>query len=199
MSLFLCVLLHEYGHSLTARRYGIGTQDILLTPIGGIARLNHIPEKPIQEFVVAIAGPLVNVVIALLVAPFLFGVLGGLVEIEEESLSFIASPHGYLTGLFVANIALFVFNLIPAFPMDGGRILRAILAHFFGRLKGTRIAMWIGTIFSIAFVFIGVYFEQYSLIFIGIFISIMARMELRSIVKSSERQAAYNQIHQDNF
>jgi Zn-dependent protease/CBS domain-containing protein len=135
-SVFLCVLLHEFGHAFAARRYGIRTPDITLLPIGGIARLERMPEKPSEELVVAIAGPLVNVAIALLLLPFTSGLFQPDM-IEETSV-------GLLPKLFTTNIMLVAFNMIPAFPMDGGRVLRAFLAMRMDYARATRLAAGIG-------------------------------------------------------
>jgi Zn-dependent protease len=200
ISLFSCVLLHEYGHALTARKYGIHTQDIILTPIGGIARLERMPEKPFQEFVVAIAGPLVNVVIAgllLLLAFALFqnerwelfkwflsnqlDVFGDTANETETVIEDVGiDPSGmlfYLPVLLATNIALVVFNLIPAFPMDGGRIVRALLAMRIGRVKATRIAALVGQLFAVLFVVFGLYNNAWSLTLIGFFVFVTARSE----------------------
>jgi stage IV sporulation protein FB len=138
---FLCVLLHEFGHALAARRYGIRTPDITLLPIGGVARLERMPEKPSQELVVAIAGPLVNVGIALLLFPFVRG------DLQPDA---IHEVHvGLLRNLFLTNVVLVLFNMIPAFPMDGGRVLRAFLAMRMDYARATTIAATIGQ--SLAF------------------------------------------------
>jgi stage IV sporulation protein FB len=141
---FCCVLLHEFGHALAARRYGINTPDITLLPIGGLARLDRMPEKPSEELVVAIAGPLVNVVIAGLLAPFVPFVMMSRPDVLEHF------AFGLIPQLFFANCILVVFNLIPAFPMDGGRILRAFLAMRMDYARATNIAATIGQ--TLAFV-----------------------------------------------
>jgi Zn-dependent protease len=198
IALFTCVLLHEYGHSLTARRYGVQTQDIILTPIGGIARLERMPEKPVQEFLVALAGPMVNVVIALL----LFGLGWALFRDErweifkwfmeqqlnlsnsEETVDVISESGIETTGLLfylpilvATNIALVVFNLIPAFPMDGGRIFRALLAMRIGRVRATKVAAIVGQVIAVLFIGIGLYYGPFTLALIGLFVFTTARTE----------------------
>ena len=156
VALFVCVLLHEFGHALSARYYGVQTRDITILPIGGVARLDNLPEKPFQEFVVALAGPAVNVVIYALLAIFLyftysvqfsFGELLG-----DDSNELITDPIlGFLVTLMQANLMLVVFNMIPAFPMDGGRVLRALLSMPFGRLQATKVAAFLGQLIAIGF------------------------------------------------
>lgn len=153
LSVFACVTLHEYGHALTAKRYGILTQDIILSPIGGVARLNGLPEKPKQELFVAIAGPMVNVVIVilLLIIVFLF-YPGDSFDPNFEAISKANFVENYIFVIQYINISLVVFNMIPAFPMDGGRVLRSLLAMKYGRLKATKVAAFIGQ--AIAAIFI---------------------------------------------
>ncbi|MBK7345234.1 MAG: site-2 protease family protein [Saprospiraceae bacterium] len=121
LSLFACVVLHEFGHALTAKRYGIDTRDIILSPIGGVARLNKIPEKPIQEFLVALAGPAVNVIIALILGIIAWIALPQGIEIQGESETAVFWIGNFVPLLFWMNLYLVLFNMIPAFPMDGGR------------------------------------------------------------------------------
>jgi Zn-dependent protease len=165
--IFACVVLHEFGHILMARRFGIETPDVILLPIGGVARISRMPEKPTQELAVALAGPAVNIAIAFL----LFLVLG---TIESESLAHIDDPRvSLLARLAGVNIFLVLFNLIPAFPMDGGRVLHAVLAMKFGNAKATQLAPSLGQVLAFALGFLGL-FGNPLLIFIAIFVYIAA-------------------------
>ncbi len=159
LSVFGCVLLHELGHSLSARRYGIGTEDITLLPIGGLARLQYMPRKPIQELVIALMGPAVNVVIAivLLLVHFLF--FGGFDEMTFPG-NFGVNP--FVTGLLFINILLVAFNMIPAFPMDGGRVLRALLSFRLSYVNATKIASIVGKFAAICFVAYGFFRPEIS-------------------------------------
>jgi Zn-dependent protease/CBS domain-containing protein len=169
--LFACVLLHEFGHVFAARRYGVQTPDITLLPIGGVARLERIPEKPAEELVVALAGPAVNVVIA----ASLFLVLGGFPSMDDGAQ--VQNPGvGMLERLAWVNITLVVFNLIPAFPMDGGRVLRALLAARLGYARGTRIAAGVGQAVAFALGLLGL-FGNPLLIFIALFVYMGAAAE----------------------
>jgi Zn-dependent protease len=169
--LFACVLLHEFGHAFAARAFGIRTPDITLYAIGGVARLNRIPDKPWQELIVAIAGPLVNVVIA---AILIFGihVTAGLQQIEH-----LESPRiEMLAKVASVNVMLVLFNLIPAFPMDGGRVLRALLAMVMPYTQATQIAARIGQGLAVVFAVFG-FLGNPILIFIAIFIFVGAQQE----------------------
>jgi Zn-dependent protease/predicted transcriptional regulator len=162
---FLCVVLHEFGHAFAARRYGIRTPDITLLPIGGVARLERMPDKPSQEVVVAIAGPLVNVVIvAVLESAALL--LTGQPDINPMQL-----PGQNLLGRLIGvNIMLVVFNMIPAFPMDGGRVLRALLAMKMPYARATNLAATIGQGFAFLIGFAGLLTGQLLLIVLGVFL-----------------------------
>ena len=169
--LFLCVLLHEFGHIFTARGFGVRTPDVILLPIGGVARLERIPEKPSEEFLIAIAGPAVNVVIAMLLI-----VIGG-ANLSAGHLSMLESTNvSMIDRLAAVNLFLALFNLIPAFPMDGGRVLRALLAARFGHVRATEIAAMIGQWVAFVLGFLGL-FGNPLLIFIAIFVYLAASAE----------------------
>lgn len=169
--LFLCVLLHEFGHIFAARRYGVKTPEVTLWPFGGIARLERIPEKPSEELVVALAGPAVNVVIAAVLLLFLGGNVG------VEHIESIENPQvSLLAKLAAANVFLVVFNLIPAFPMDGGRVLRALLAMRMSHAQATQTAASIGQGLAIGLGVLGI-FGNPMLIIIAVFVFLAASGE----------------------
>ena len=171
LALFGCVLLHEFGHALAARGFGIRTPVITLLPIGGVARLQRMPDNPWQELVVAIAGPLVNVVIAAV----LIYLLGQ--HTEMEHLERLNQPGvALLAKLTSVNIGLVLFNLIPAFPMDGGRVLRALLALALPYSRATQIAAWVGQALAFGLGIVGL-FTNPMLIFIAFFIFLGAQQE----------------------
>jgi Zn-dependent protease/predicted transcriptional regulator len=171
LAIFGCVLLHELGHALAARRFGIHTRDITLLPIGGVARLERMPDKPLQELWVAIAGPLVNVAIA--AALFIGLTLGNHWTPFNE---ITVTGGSFIERLLLINVTLVVFNLIPAFPMDGGRVLRAILALTMDYTVATQIAATIGQAIALVFGFVG-FFVNPILILIAVFIWIGAAQE----------------------
>jgi len=169
--LFVCVVLHEYGHALAARRYGIQTQDITLLPIGGVARLERMPEKPSQELVVAAAGPMVNLAIAV--------VLGVVMLLAGTTMPWTGLGWGnesFIEQLFTVNVVLILFNLIPAFPMDGGRILRALLATKLDYARATQYAARLGQGIAIVFGIAG-FFINPVLVLTAIFIFVGAQGE----------------------
>jgi stage IV sporulation protein FB len=169
--LFVCVLAHEFGHIFTARAFGVSTPDVTLLPIGGVARLERIPEKPYEEFLVAIAGPAVNVVIALALVA-----LAG-ARLDHQHLALVESARiSMIDRLAAVNLFLALFNMIPAFPMDGGRVLRALLATRLGFVRATEIAAAIGQGVAFALGFIGL-FTSPMLIFIAIFVYLAASGE----------------------
>jgi Zn-dependent protease len=182
LAIFFCVVLHEFGHALAARRYGIQTRDITLLPIGGVARLERMPERPLQELVVALAGPAVNVVIA---AGLIVLLLVGGQWIPTTELNIVDSH--FFQRLAVLNIFLVVFNMIPAFPMDGGRVLRALLALRFDRLRATRIAAGLGQALALVFGFVGLLGNPF-LIFIAFFVWIGASAETSQLQLSHSLQ-----------
>ncbi|WP_026379918.1 site-2 protease family protein [Afifella pfennigii] len=175
LAIFACVVAHEFGHALVARRYGIKTPDITLLPIGGLARLERMPEKPGEEILVALAGPAVNIVFAFILIVFLGAAVDpqALAELEDPSVSFLAR-------LAAVNLFIAIFNLIPAFPMDGGRVLRAILATRMNRVKATETAARIGQALAFGFGFLGL-FGNPILLFIAIFIYLAATAEAQSV------------------
>lgn len=173
--LFVCVTLHEYGHALTARRYGIRTQYITLLPIGGIAMLEAMPTNPKHEIVVALAGPAVNVVIA----AFLFFLLETL-DNQGSIIDLMPGSGSVLSTLLSANLILAVFNMLPAFPMDGGRVLRAVLSLKYERVKATRITARVARGLALLLGFLGLTGNPF-LILIGIFVWIGAGAEAKAV------------------
>ncbi|MCX2720763.1 site-2 protease family protein [Lentiprolixibacter aurantiacus] len=183
--LFLCVVLHELGHALTARKFNIGTRKITLLPIGGVASLEKMPEKPRQELLVALAGPAVNVVIALLL--LLVVPLGTYLSMEADKLETLLTTPNFSTLLFyllIANIMLVAFNMIPAFPMDGGRVLRALLAFKMNRARATEIAATLGQTLAVVFFILGLFFNPF-LVLIALFIFIGAYGENQMVKQTT--------------
>jgi len=172
VAVFACVVLRELGHALVARTYGITTPDITLLPIGGLARLSRIPDNPVEEIAIAVAGPLVNVIIAIALIVLFHG------HFDRAVLAALEDPHpAFVVRLVTVNVILVVFNLIPAFPMDGGRVLRALLAFRLGRRRATQLAARIGQALAFAFGFFGLISADAILVFIAIFIYLAAAGE----------------------
>lgn len=175
--LFACVVFHEFGHALTARRYGIKTRQITLLPIGGVASLEDLPEDPKEELLVAVAGPAVNVVIALIL--YLFVPVEQFINLTPEELQEALgtiNASNFFFFLLSANIILVLFNIIPAFPMDGGRVLRALLSMKLDRVRATQIAALLGQGVAFMFFFIGLFYNP-ILILIAIFVFFGAQGE----------------------
>jgi len=173
--LFACVLAHEFGHIFTARAFGVPTPDVTLLPIGGVARLARIPEAPSQELLIAIAGPLVNVAIAILLI-----LLAG-AHLDPRELAQVDSTRiSLIDRLAEVNLFLTVFNMIPAFPMDGGRVLRALLAIKLGHVRATEVAAAIGQLVAFGLGFLGL-FGNPLLIFIAVFVYLAASSEAHMV------------------
>lgn len=181
LAIFGCVVLHEYGHALTARQFGIPTRDITLLPIGGVARLERMPRSPLQELAIAVAGPAVNVVIAagLFVALALPPVVAALP----------VAVASFLTQLAWVNVALVVFNMLPAFPMDGGRVLRAVLAMVLPYAAATRAAAGVGQVAAIGLALLGLFSGNFVLVLLAGFVFLAARGEVM-MVRQQDRAAS---------
>lgn len=184
LAVFVCITLHEFGHALVAGRFGIEAKEIVLLPIGGIASIEKFPDNPRQELAISIAGPLVNLAIAGLLGLF----IPGTPLIKNDPGMSIMHGHDFIYNLRIVNISLAVFNLIPAFPMDGGRILRALLGFKLNYIQATTVAATVGKIIAILFIVSGIILINPLLPAIGIFIIFSAGVEeyylrLKSLVK----------------
>ena len=185
-AVFGCVALHEFGHALAAMIYGIRTRDITLYPIGGVARLENMPERPWPEIVVALAGPAVNVAIAIGIAALM----------ALDGLSVLAGLHGgpgleaFWARLLVANVVLVAFNLIPAFPMDGGRVLRAVVSWFTDRLTATEVASAVGAVIAVTLGLIGLWKGEFMLVLVAAFVFLAGRGELAALRHQEEVRRA---------
>src|SRR5574341_2076356 len=194
MALFACVLLHEFGHALTAKKYGIKTRDITLLPIGGVARLERMPDDPKQELWVALAGPAVNVVIAAVLFVGL-QIATGFSSLPRLSLS----EGSFAERLLMSNLTLVAFNMLPAFPMDGGRVLRALLATRMDYIRATQIAAGIGQGMALLFGFIGLFSNPF-LLFIALFVWIGAAQESAMVqIRTSLGGIPVSRVMQTNF
>lgn len=177
LTLFLCVTLHELGHAITAKRYGSDVRSITLLPIGGMANIKDMPQKPGQELIVSAAGLVVNVIIAGIIWVFLS--LGNNLNLQQMNFHAITSQNFFVMLMFV-NLFVVVFNLIPAFPMDGGRILRAALSFKLDKVTATKYAKNAGQVFAVAFIIAGMFFNPF-LVIIGLFVFLGARAEYEMI------------------
>ena len=185
VAFFFCVVLHELGHSLTARRYGVVVPRILLLPIGGMAEFDRIPRKPSEEFFITIAGPAVNFAIVAVLLPFVWRYVLG----AEDMIEF--SGAELMTQLFLANLIMGIFNLLPVYPMDGGRILRSILALWLPYLRATWWAVMVARLLAPLFAFIAVYYFDLKMLgVLFIFIFIVGNNEYRQLQRR-EQEAAY--------
>ena len=194
LALFGCVLLHELGHAMMARKFGIKTRDITLLPIGGVAWLEKMPDDPKQELWVALAGPAVNVVIAGVLYVWL-QIAGGWQPIEQLSVS----SGSFAERLMLVNVTLVLFNLLPAFPMDGGRVLRALLAIKMDYARATQIAAGIGQMMAFGLGFLGLFGNPF-LLFIAFFVWIGAAQEANGVqVKSALSGIPVESAMQTNF
>ncbi len=180
LTVFACVVLHEFGHALTALHFGVRTRNIMLLPIGGVASLERMPEEPRQELLITLAGPAVNLALVLLLGiPFWLYV--GSLGLPDPT----AAPPTLFTFvgfLIAANGVLFLFNLIPAFPMDGGRILRSLLSMRMDRVKATRIATVVGRVLAVGFVLAALETGNFMWGLIGVFVYFGATAENRQVV-----------------
>ena len=175
LALFACILLHEFGHIFMARRFGVRTPDVILLPIGGVARLERIPDEPRQELLIALAGPAVTAALALIFY-LLLRLTGGHAEVDQ-----LNPVAPFLTQLLVTNVWLLLFNLIPAFPMDGGRVLRALLASRMGLVRGTRVAATLGQILAVAGGLYGLTAPQPLLVLVAFFVFLGASAEAAAV------------------
>ncbi|MFK7768578.1 MAG: M50 family metallopeptidase [Mariniblastus sp.] len=175
MAAFASVLMHEFGHALMARWFGVETKDIIITPIGGLARLEGMPKKAFEELLITVAGPLVNLVIASLIAVYL--AISGSNWLPSDGFEGLTEIPVVLMWM---NIALFLFNLVPAFPMDGGRILRSGLSMVLGHRTATLAAGSLGMVLAIGFAMTGLVIKQYPFMLIGGFVFLAALYEMRS-------------------
>jgi len=188
LAVFGCVLLHELAHAIVALRHGLRVQDITILPIGGVARIEQTALSPKAEAVIALAGPALNLIIAATLTPLVI-LVAAIRDVDQpfNVLLFAdeVSPTGFLLYIWVANIMLALFNLIPAFPMDGGRVLRAALSSFRGRLVATRVAVAIGQTFAVLLAIGGLLVGDYLMPLVSVFILIAAWMEGRHVAVES--------------
>jgi Zn-dependent protease len=199
LAVFGCVLLHEFGHALMARHFGIKTRDVTLYPIGGVARLEGMSEKPYQEILIALAGPAVNVAIAILLTPFVFlAIATGVLNLTTFAVPLSGGPLAVLANfallLWYSNIVLLLFNLIPAFPMDGGRVLRALLSSHLGLVRGTELAARIGAVLIFVIAAIWAFNGNFMLPFLALFVVAAGQQELLAVRRREAMRQAQLQM-----
>jgi Zn-dependent protease len=179
---FVSVLLHELGHCAMAQEFNVRVLDITLWPFGGVARIEQMPTRPRTEFLVSVAGPLTSLAIAMLLLPWviLIGVIGGWGALVPGGEPFSSlTPSSVVAYLLLINLLVMVFNLLPAFPFDGGRILRSALVPGMGRERATKVAVIAGMVFALVFVLVGVWERNLILVMLGIFVFFAAQAEAR--------------------
>jgi Zn-dependent protease len=186
LAVFACVLLHEFGHALMARRFGIRTRDVTLYPIGGVARLERLSEKPVEELLITLAGPAVNLAIALVLSPLALWVLftggaGFVGLVIPPGLPFSAILIQFFFGLWASNIILFLFNLLPIFPMDGGRVLRSLLASITTHMRATEIAAAVGMLMAFGLGALGIFTGQFMILILAFFVIVAGQHELQAL------------------
>jgi Zn-dependent protease len=192
LAVFGCVLLHELGHALMARAFGIATRDITLYPVGGVARLESTGRRPFEEVCIALAGPAVNLAIVLLLSPLVALVaVAGLPLGPDRALADgpAAVAASFLASLWVANGVLMLFNLLPVFPMDGGRVLRAALAAGLGWLRATEVAAAVAVVLGLLLCVLGVLIGAPSLALVPLFVIFAGQMELSALRQRELRRA----------
>lgn len=192
-SMFACVLLHELGHVLMARAFGITTRDVTLYPIGGVARLESMGSRPFEEICIALAGPAVNLFIVLFLSPLVATVaLAGLCISPGDAMLGEGGPWtlvaGYLMVLWVSNIVLMAFNMLPAFPMDGGRVFRALLTLRLGALWATEIAAAVGLVFAGLLIAGGLWMRSLNLVLVAAFVATVGQMEVIALRRREARR-----------
>jgi len=190
-AIFACVALHELGHALAARAYGIGTRDITLYPLGGVASLERMPENPGREIAIAVAGPAVNIVIA---GALFSGFVGAAFLTPWSPTAFGSGIDVFFTRVMLANIVLAGFNLLPCFPMDGGRVLRALLATQLSRVRATEIAVSVGSVVALGFIAVGLYASHFGLIAVAVMVWLLGQAELASV-----RMRAHARVMRDRM
>lgn len=196
--IFVSVLIHELGHCAMAVQFKNRVLDITLWPFGGVARIEQMPSEPKSEILISLAGPAMTlaIVVALLPPVLLVGVLGGASRLLPDAAFFDRiTPLDLLIYLAAMNVFLLVFNLLPAFPMDGGRVLRAALSPALGRERATTIAVWVGLGFALLMLTFGIWFRLYSLIIFALFLALAAQAEGRTVrVESAMRRLTVGQF-----